>query len=385
MKLKGIGALERNVDKIVLGFSGLALAGALAWTLFLQKPTIKVNNAELSPANAYQPAEDAAKVLLTKIEASDPELPAIAQPSFGSGLRLGKTYAAPERGKIVPLGRTPGIKTGTIVAPGASGNFAAVDIGAIKSVLVGMNHSTISPAEVVRTPGLAALVPAQQPFDKASVTLEGVFDGTALKKALENDPDGDGPLTVIPISWWRDGGATGPATVVLLGMEVERELLRNADGTTPAKPETVMVPVAAGREDGIAMWKERVKSAGDVPVVLEEFRQLEDAVTRPAYFETIAGPDWTPPSEVEVDLTKLSSTDPKARKKAELANFDKRIKSIQGQLAKMGEGDQEGGRGGPRGGGGLGSPRRGGGAGAVARGVESVRRPRTRTHSERRG
>ncbi|MFN9295393.1 MAG: hypothetical protein ACK6EB_45545, partial [Planctomyces sp.] len=86
----------------------------------------------------------------------------------------------------------------------------------------------------------------------------------------------------------------------ILGVEMERKTISNPDGTVPSKEEVVVVPVSPGRSglapeetapSMIALWERDARSAGDIPPLLDEVRAIGPVITRPTFYETIAGPD----------------------------------------------------------------------------------------------
>ncbi|HYF14660.1 MAG TPA: hypothetical protein VD971_06255 [Phycisphaerales bacterium] len=356
MKLKGINPVEQHLEKGVLALCGLAFVGAVAWQ-FLAGPRVKVNNVELSPADAFQPAKDAAATLVTKLDSGSPPLPEIPTISVTS-----LDLSSPKRadGPRVALGPAPAIRSGAGAQQTVAASFAIPAIKAPASVVAAEHRAAISPIEKLRIPELAPLLPEEQPFDKASVSVEGVFDGVALRQALETDPDGAGPLEAVQLSWWRDLATNAPL-IDIIGIEVERQTLRNPDGSTPAAEEIVAVPPPPGRVNLLAEYKERVKSAGDVPPILDEAAQMLDEIQRPEFYSIIAGPDWTPPSEVVV----VAGDDDKAgdirRQRALLKEVNRKIQRNEELLGGGGaRGRQEADRDEPRSGGGRGGPGRGG-------------------------
>lgn len=388
MKLKGIKPVEQHVEKAVLGVCGAAFVGALVWQLFLTKSEVKVGPATKPISAAFDPARDAARSLETKIANASPELPEVPKLAIRDALRLGTELPA-TAGQAFALGAGPGVRVGTDVGKPAGAAVALPAVPAPASVVAASYRNTFSPVEKLRTPALAALLPAEQPFDKASVSVEGTFDGVAFRSVLESDPDGpNGPAAPVPINWWRD--PAGMPAVEILGVEMERKTIRNPDGTTPSKEEIVVVPVAPGRsglpaDDGAtsvaAMWERDARSAGDIPPMLDEVRAIGPVITRPTFYDTIAGPEWERPRDAAVAVGENDEARQQRLVKRQLEGLDKDISEIEG---KLGTGGRRAGRDQPRdrdagGAGGRGGRMSGGGG----RGGERETAPQELNESQR--
>lgn len=373
MKLKGIKPVEQHVEKAVLGVCGAAFVGALVWQLFLTKSEVKVGPASKPISAAFDPARDEARKLESKVGNASPELPEVPKLAIRDALRLGVELPATS-GQAFALGAGPGVRVGADTGKPAGAAVALPVVPAPASVVAATYRNTFHPVEKLRTPALAALLPAEQPFDKASVSVEGTFDGVAFRSVLESDPDGPtGPATPVPINWWRD--PAGLPAVEILGVEMERKTIRNPDGTVPSKEEVVVVPVSPGRSGlaaeetvptVIAMWERDARSAGDIPPLLDEVRAIGPVITRPTFYETIAGPDWERPREAAVAIGENDEARQQRSVKRQLAELDKDIAEIEGKLGSGGrrtgrETDRD--RGPASGGGGRGGRSQGGGRG----------------------
>lgn len=297
MKLKGISPLEQNVDRIVLGVVVLVFAGALALQFLGPGNMVKVGNTEVPAPLAFDPVVREAKTLAGSLDRGDLKTPDL--PAFTLANKLTIGAGAPRLAKAGPaLGRAPSINTKINVAP-INNTFAAIELPAPTSPVAVVFQSTISPVEQVRNKELAKVLPAEQPFDKAAVSVEAIFSGAALREALQKDPDGDGPIQPMPRSWWLDNINGQDVNLVdIVAVEVERELLRNPDGTTPDQPTVVKVPPLPGRTSMRAQWDQEVHSLGDMPGMVTTVSQAAEEVQRPKYYETIAGPEWKEPTDM---------------------------------------------------------------------------------------
>ncbi len=375
MKLKGIKPIEQHLEKIVIGVVGAAGLG-LVGVQFFTPSTVEVGKAQVSVADAFRPAADASERAKAGMENAEPRLPGEPVAGANAVLSLGLAARSTVKPSTTAMGVAPNFGKAASDRAVARATYAMPRIDAPQSMVGHSIRSTIDPRERISTPELASLLPAVQPFDKAAVTLESVFDGTGLRRQLESDPDGEsGPMASIPLGWWRDGTAESSGMVQIVGVQVERETLRRADGTTPDTPVITTLGVIPGRVDGLKSWNETVKSLGDVPPMIEEYRRLEEEILRPAYLSTIAGPAWKPASELAA-ASSGGGGDGKSRRVADarrrLAELDERIAEIEQRIASAPTTDPrrdegrpgEGGRGG--GGGGGGGKGGGGGGGNVA-------------------
>lgn len=372
MKLKGINPFEQHVEKIIIGGCGAAFVGAMAWQFFFAEKTVKVGGADKPVARAFEPAEEEAKKKLAKMDLPSPDAPELPKINLGGTLAMGRNLKLPEAaGSTVPMGRGPGLASLGTSDGGvtASGMFAIPAVPAPADAFALAFRNTVSPAERLRSPELAKLLPAEQPFDKAAVSVEAEIDGKQLFAALSADPDGDGPLSAVLPNWISEGGTAGTPLVEVVGVQLERRTVRKPDGTTPSTEEVVMVPVIPGRTDSVQYWKDQAQSGGSVPPLLEEVREALEDIMRPPYLETIAGVEWAPPREMAVELQPEGAS----KKDIELVIVKREIKKKERRVAELGGGKRSrqigttpppGGGGRPGAGGGPGrgtAPTRGGG------------------------
>ncbi len=291
MKLKGINPIEQHVEKIVL-------AGASAVTLlvvamqFTTQPNMvqpDPKGGKLPPAKAFTPAVEQAQRLQAQLKpVSEPPLPEAPKLTLIQDFKAGSEKPLLESGAQVALG-VPAKIGGGVIAPAADGKYAAIVVPAPKQPVAAVFEGALDPSTVVQYPELKAkeLVPAAQPYDKASVSVEASFSGTELRAALETDPDGsEGELRPIPIQWWRDG-------VEIVGVQVERS---RAEGG--AWSEAEVVGSLPGRVDLLS----ELSGASRVTVSLlrgavEIARTSPDSVQRPDYFPYLVGEEWIPPSD----------------------------------------------------------------------------------------
>ncbi|MBI1189256.1 MAG: hypothetical protein GC200_01055 [Tepidisphaera sp.] len=334
MKLKGINFFEANADKIVLGVTGLTFLGVIAMQ-FLSGNYIKVGSDDkLTAGNAFRPVEEEANKLAAKLKSESPKLPDV--PAFTLTEKLQGLAGQPlgDGGVRVALGVPPMIQMAPRDATIAAATYELPKVPAPGPAVAAPYAATVSPVEVVAHPELAAILPKEQPFDKMIVSVESTFDGAALREALQADPDGDGPREALPLAWWRDPADQGDDLVTIVGIEAERELLRNPDGTTPAAPEVTMVQAAPARPDGLKTWQQGVRSLGDVPPTILTLRSEMDQILRPSFYQTIAGPAWTSPSDYVAQGDQNEKARLVKRKREALAATDKKITQVQELISK---------------------------------------------------
>lgn len=335
MKLKGINPIEQHVEKIVVGVLVAVFVGVLAMQFLTQPNRVNVGREKgLPPSEAFVPVEREARSLAAGLEAPEPQLP--EAPGLSIASRFNDAFAGRmgPSSQATPLGAPPRIR-GVEAVVVASSQYAPLAVPAPTGQVAAIYQGTISPVEVLRHPELASLVPSQQPFDKTSVSVEAVFNGVALKQALETDPDGAGQgVEPMPIGWWRDV-ATGNDMIEVLGVQLERETVRAPDGSAGDASSRTIVPVIPGRPDMLSRWTRDVRSLGDVAPLLSEAARESEEIQRPAFYDLIAGTPWSQPSEA----AELGASADRARQverlRRDLARVDGELANLRERLAQI--------------------------------------------------
>lgn len=330
MKLKGISTIEQHIEKIVLGVVGAALLGVVG-TQLVGESKIQVGKEEVAIGDAFKPAERAARALLADINATEPKLP--EAPSFGKLSEYGSMLQA----SVATGGRLPDLGVKTALAGGAGPSrggdalYAALAVPAPTRAIAHGFRGTIDPWEKVSLPELAKLLPAEQPYDKAAVSVEAGFSGTSLREALTTDPDGEGPLLAIPSGWWRDG-------VEIIGVEVEREQL-TSDGQWTAATLLGGLP---GRLNLLDEWRAGVKGLADAASMVARAKDNAEEIQRPEYYRMIAGEEWAPPRVWQA--REESGFDPieVAAKQDRLAEVTADLEKLRAELAALPASDAPG-------------------------------------------
>lgn len=285
MKLKGINPFEQHVEKALIGLLGVGLVGVVGWQ-FLFPTAITVGKKEVGVADAYKPAEEAARIAKGEVDNPSPQFP--PAPDTTPLTQFGKLARADigKPGKLPAMG--PALALGAVSGSTISGDamYAALAVPAPGKIWSYPFRGTVDPAEKVAIEGLAALLPKEQPYDKAAVSIEASFDGRAFKALLSSDPDGPGPLSALPTDWWNN-------KVEIIGVQVEREEKSETGSWGGGR----VLPMIPGRVDFIKEWNEKVKTGGDAPAMVEQASKDAEKIQRPAFYDMLVG-TWRKPSTV---------------------------------------------------------------------------------------
>lgn len=328
MRLKGISWIEQNFDKIFAGVFAVAAVGVLIWQFAGPRSTVTVGKSSVPLDQAFSEVVSEARVTRGKIERDPKELPTLPE-GANPVSRFERAYrgpVAPAPELSVALGDPTPLPTGS----GGPGDARLSALAELKidppSSLLAMTYVTsVDPAEVAADPSVAQVLPAQLPFDKASVTVEATFDGRALRRQLESDPDGSGPMRSMNRLWWEG--------MQLLGVELKRQELQ-PDGSWSA---AASVPAMPGRFSLVPQLARGVGNMDELARLKEQARDRWNEVRRPTYYREIAGEAWQPPAEQRAADEKARATGADAipRMRRELADVQRRLSNINDTLAKL--------------------------------------------------
>jgi hypothetical protein len=286
MRLKGIGLVEQHIEKAVLAVVSIVFLAVLAMQFLLSPNVVEVGGQNYSPEDAFKPVESKAQEIAAQLNAPTVNLPEVDVLDITSRFKEQAEESVVPRESLIAFGDAPTIE-GEQVTPrtGAAGEelIAAVVPPAPSVPQVASHRSTIDPFIANSIEGLAEVLPASQPYDKAVLTIQTSFDGTALHKALVADDEGG--ARPMPPNWWR-------TSLSVLGVEVEREQL-GEDGTWG---EATIVKPMPGTVDVVS----EVRKARGFPDLANMIKSLESqapVIQRPSYYPEIAGPKWVTPSE----------------------------------------------------------------------------------------
>lgn len=325
MKLKGINPVEQHVEKVVVVLAVLVLLAVIAQQFLTSPNDVKIGNDVVSPANAYQPVKRAASVLKGQLESERPELPegfdSAGKDMKGEWDKLVKGGVAP-RPSLPQLG--PAIALGATNVKATDALFAEVALPQPEPAVAAAFWATISADEVDAYPELAAILPQEQPFDHPFVSVESSINIQSFVETLLADPDGDGPLEALPQGWWREG-------IEAVMVEVEREQ-ENSDGTWS---KGVVLPAMLGRQLFVFGWNENVKNTGDMQSSIITARERSAEILRPAFYKTVGGQEWVPPSAAATRAKAGADPGVLAAKQAELEKVKADLATRQDELSKL--------------------------------------------------
>ncbi len=296
MKLKGVNPIEQHIEKIVLGLMLVLLLGVIAMQFVTQPNVVKDGSRVVTPAQVYTALEPQANQLQSQISDLSPSLPDV-QPvdlieryndAFANSGATRLALSSP-LGSGVDIARATGTQIADIERP-QSGPIQALMVPATSTPIAASQWATLDPYAVQAVPAYSDFVPAQQPYDFASISIEATFSGTDLEEALTGS-------NAIPRRFWS---ATG---IAILGFEAERQRLMpdGSWGTSEpirVPPRTSVPTNAIGNDAGLQ----------DLVTVVSNASRSIDDVARPMFPPTIAGPGWVPPSE-RVDMGDSSQAD----------------------------------------------------------------------------
>ncbi|MEO0513568.1 MAG: hypothetical protein AAF108_11865 [Planctomycetota bacterium] len=318
--MKGINPIEEHFDKGIVGLAAFGVVGVLAWQFLLAGNMVEVGGQKVPLAEAYRPAERVANRLQAELEESSPAMPEVAGTesletwtrSLGSADR-GFDASGPAIARAFGARVSIGESGGDFSSPVGDRRVAAFEPVTPARPTAYAFRATVDPDAAAEIEGLSQYLPSEQPFDTLAVSAQSTFDGSEMRRALERDPDGNGPLDALPRSFWAD-------TAVVLGVEFERQRL--VDGVWS---ETVLVPGVPGLEDLIDR-SETVSSVRDLVSLSNDAAAEQQNVLTPLFPPMIAGEAWQVPTEVEE-----VSADPR------VVRLRSRRRSIDGELERLNE------------------------------------------------
>lgn len=288
MKLKGVNPIEQHIEKIVLAVVFLTLLAVIAIQFVTTPNNIEDGTRSIPPAQTYTALEAQANQLQSQISDLDPVLPDVQPVDLVKRYDNALAGAGSTRLALsAPLGQGVDVTAGadgvSADAPTSSdGPLAALAVPATSVPVAASQWATLDPYALLEVPEYSDYIPAQQPYDFASISIEATFSGTQLLSVL----NGENGATPIPSIYWSSTG------IAILGFEVERQRLMPDGQWGPSEPiqtpPHTPVPLNAvaenaGLQDLVSVVANASREAGEVQ--------------RPMFPPTIAGSPWTPPSE----------------------------------------------------------------------------------------
>lgn len=307
MKLKGINPIEQHIEKLVLALMALVLLGVFAMQFLTRPNDVDAGSRTIAPQDIYLELENQAKSIDSQLKDSGPALPDVKPIDLAERYREALDETGDRRLALsAPLGQGVDVSRviGTDITQQGPSNesIAPLKVPATTGVVASSQWATLDPYAVAAVPAYADFVPAEQPYDFASVTIEASFSGTALRDALSAE-EGAG----IPRRFYQSTG------IAIVGFEAERQRLM-PDGSW-GKAEPIVTPPGTPlptrslpRDAGLADLTNLVTRVGGV----------SEDIERPMFPPTIAGAEWVPPSErVAVDENSLSEVERLQRRLAQ--------------------------------------------------------------------
>lgn len=324
MKTKGMNIVEKMIEKVVLAAAMLIFLVVFALQ-FLGSPTVDLPGG----LGTGVPIEQAADVVANAARTKKAQLESIAgadsvpQPVDLSQDLIGR-FSSPVAERSLALA-APVPSWGDSAAP------IIVDPGTLPSgddlynvpaplptsrPVVAVTLGTLDPSIRLLYPVVADLLPEQQPYDKAFVSLQFDWDAAA-NRALMGRLSGSDDLLVLPQTWRE--------SMEIWDVEVVRREL-GSDGQWSA--ETVVPPMP-----GRASLRERVVTATppDIPAIEAEERRLRSGIRQPRMYNLIAGDFWNAPVLVrrEQELTRPAEVDRLVR---QIRSLRREIEDVQRRL-----------------------------------------------------
>lgn len=330
MKLKGINPLEQHVEKIVLGAMGVVFLGVLAVQFVIAPNEVDYDGQKVPPDKVLTRLGDRASGVLGQMLDPAPALPSVRTPDLAA--RFEAAFSTPplpsEQLASVAFGRP--FELAFTEVQTLDGPVTPLTLPGAAEVHAISQWSTVDPFFAVATPALAPYLPAAQPMDKATVSVEAVISGAAIKTALERRVDGG---RAIPSHWWQSGGQ---GTLEVLAVEVERQT-RRADGSW-SPPEIVpqirwtpdlLASLNEGAPQGETRNWENLRPA-DLSAMARMAQDDPSLVAQPLFLPTIAGVEWAAPS-------KAGERQARAESEARMERLEREIVEIQETIAQIQE------------------------------------------------
>jgi hypothetical protein len=290
MKLKGVNPIAQHIEKVVLGLTVLIFLAVISMQFVTSPNNVKAGSREVAPNQIYNELASTANALQSQITDSSPSLPEV-QPvalldrynsAFASSADNARSLPS-ALGNNFDVTSALGFQPGDVPTGGTKiGEIEALEVPETSKPFAASSWSTLDPYAVVEVPEYANFVPAAQPFDLPTVSIEANFPGTTLRDILEGNDGYPG----VPRLFWVSTG------MAVMGLDVQRQQLQ-PDGswsdsqsiTTP--PGTPLPTKAVTKNDGLVRLNEIIASA----------QEVSTQVMQPMYLPTISGPKWAPPSE----------------------------------------------------------------------------------------
>ncbi len=332
MKTKGISIFERHGEKAVVGVFAVLALGVVAWQFVGSGNRVTIEgNQKVEPDRAYDAITRKAQTISGQLADPNPasgipdRVPDVSS-RVTERMRQGLTRADE------PLPVALGLSSSEFSGPGGpvdDARYAAVDLPDLTPTIAAQYLVTLNPIVVADSEALAAIAPDTQPYDIRAVSAQATFSGGEFRAMLESDPDGSGPLSALPRTFWLNRTA-------IFDVRFERQAI-NDDGTFGAIEVVPPSPRAESFADLVAPGM----SPGEFQTMVRDARAAIGAVVQPIFPPTIAGDIWAPPSQVAADGVVVGQNPELARfrkqlqdKEAERDEFQRRLEVATNEQAR---------------------------------------------------
>jgi len=332
MKTKGISVVETMIEKIVLAVALVIFLVVFALQFF-GSPTVDLPGGmgNVPIQQAPDAVAGAARTKIAQLE-SVGDVDQVPPPVNLSG-ELVARFTGPVADRSTRLaGLVPGwdglagISDVAVETTTGDGLYAMPTPLAPSRPVVAVTLGTVDPSIPLLYPEAAALLPQEQPMDKAIVSLQLEWDASENQALMGATPSGEGELT-LPQAW-RD-------TIEIWDVEVVRREL-GSDGSWG--PETVVPPMP-----GRASMRERLQTATppDLPTLESEERNRRAGIRQPRMYNLIAGDFWTAPVllQREQELDRPAEVDRLLRQvrglRQEIDSLQRRLDILDGRRASI--------------------------------------------------
>jgi hypothetical protein len=323
VKTKGISIVERHGEKAIVGvFAALAL-GVVAWQFVGSGNRVTIEgNQKVEPDRAFDAITRKAGTISGQL--ADPN-PAAGIPDRVPDVsaRVNERMREGLQRADDPLPVALGLSASEFSGQGGpidDARYAAVELPALTPAIAAQYLVTLNPLVVVDSEALTAIAPAQQPFDIRAVSAQATFSGADVRAMLEADPDGSGPLSALPRTFWLNRTA-------VFDVRFERQAINN-DGTLGP----IEVVPRSPRAESFADLVSPGMSPGEFQTLVRDARAAIGAVVQPPFPPTIAGDIWAPPAQVAAGGSAVGGNPELARLQTQLQRIERERDELEARL-----------------------------------------------------
>jgi len=320
MKLKGVNPIAQHIEKAVLGLTVVIFLGIISMQFVTEPNKVAVDSSRsVSPDQIYNELEAKANALQSQISDLTPAYPDVQPVNLVERYNKAFEASSDETAQLASAlgsGIDVASKLSIVITSGGGtdvGPIESMPVPATSTPIASSTWGTLDPYAILQIPEYEEFVPAAQPFDFPSVSIEVDFSGTTLRDVLEGTEDFPG----VPRLFWVSTG------MAVMGLDVQRQALQD-DGSWSASesistpPGTPLPTNAVSKNDGLVRLNNIIASA----------QEVASEVMRPMFPPTISGPLWQPPSDsLGTESSGLTETQRAQRQLARLTVEVERLKN----------------------------------------------------------